>query len=101
MSVITSSESNSQDYCSDISKTQGNQRHQTVTSMETSQSRDNYERIDNQLSSFEDLMDIIFDTPATTLSTYTQIDEPINISEKHQSQQFVSSCVCRRLIKST
>jgi hypothetical protein len=94
-SLTTSTEPKSQDYFHELSQTQGNQCYQTATFMETLQNLDNNEEIDDQLSSFEDLMEIIGHTPATTLSTYTQTEEPINVIKKHQKKQLVSNCVFR------
>ena len=60
--------------------------------MQTLNNFDNNERIDEQLSSLEDFMDIIAYTPATTLSTHTQTEEPVEVIEKHQTRQSVSNC---------
>jgi hypothetical protein len=63
--------------------------------MGTPQNLDNNHSIDDQFSSFEDLMDIIGYTPAATLSTCTQTEETTSAIEKHQTKHLVSNCVCR------
>jgi hypothetical protein len=95
-SLTTSTEPNLQDYFYELSQTQGNQCSQSATFMKTPQHLDNNDEIDHQLSLFEDLMDMIAHTPATTLSTSTQTEEPIKAIGKHQKKQLVSNCVCRR-----
>jgi hypothetical protein len=94
-SLTTATEPNLFDFSPELSQTQGSQCYQTTTFTKILQNLDNNERMDDQLSSFEDLMDILAHTPATTLSTSTQTEEPIDTVEKHQNKQLVSNCVCR------
>ena len=74
-------------------QTQGNQHYHTTTFMQTLNNFDNNQRIDEQLSSLEDFMDIIAYTPATTLSTHTQTEEPVRMLETNPPKQLVSNCI--------
>ncbi len=89
--VATSMESNSPEYFSEFSKTQEDESYQAVTSVDAQSDSNNDNRTDNDLCSFDDLMDKIFFTSTTSLSPCSEIDELLNIYDADLSQPLVSN----------